>query len=376
MLGAVRARDIVIPDPLRPADGRFGAGPSKVRPEAMAALAERGTDYMGTSHRQAPVRSMVGRLREGLTELFSLPGGYEVLLGNGGTTLLWDAIALSLIERKSRHYVFGEFSTKFARAVRAAPHLDEPDVVASEPGTHPSPGPSEDADLYALTQNETSTGVMMPVRRASGPGLVAVDATSAAAGLRVDAREFDFYYFAPQKGLASDGGLWLALASPAAIERIEAIAASGRYRPPSLDLAIALENSRKNQTYNTPALATLLLAVHQIEWINDGGGLEWAASRCDKSSEALYSWAESCPVARPFVEDPAQRSHVVATIDFEDSIDAGALTSVLRANGIVDTEPYRKLGRNQIRIAVYPAVDPEDAGALTRCLDFVLERLS
>lgn len=368
-------RDITIPDNIKPADGRFGSGPSKVRPEAMAFLAGHGSDFMGTSHRQAHVRSMVARLRDGLTSMFSLPEGYEVLLGNGGTTLLWDAMAFGLVERKSQHYVFGEFSTKCACAMRNAPHITEPEVVAAEPGTHPTPVVSESADLYALTHNETSTGVMMPVQRVSPRGLVAVDATSAAVGLRVDPREFDFYYFAPQKGLASDGGLWLALASETALDRIEAIAASDRYIPASLDLEIALDNSRKNQTYNTPALATVLLAVHQVEWINDNGGLEWAASRCDKSSEALYSWADACSVAQAFVEVPEQRSRVVATIDFDDSIDASKLTSALRDNGIVDTEPYRKLGRNQIRVGLYPAVDPEDAVALTACLDFVLERL-
>ncbi|MGH2777828.1 MAG: phosphoserine transaminase [Actinomycetota bacterium] len=367
--------DIRIPNDLKPSDGRFGAGPSKVRPEAMEALAERASAYMGTSHRQTPVRAMVARLQEGLTQLFSLPEDYEVLLGNGGTTLVWDAMAFGLVNRKSQHYVFGEFSAKCARAMSRAPHISEAEIISSEPGTHPTPVVSEGADLYALIHNETSTGVMMPVQRVSPRGLVAVDATSAAAGLRVDPREFDFYYFAPQKSLASEGGLWLSLASPAAIERIETIAATERYIPASLDLKIALDNSRKNQTYNTPGLATVFLAVQQVEWINDNGGLEWAASRCDKSSEALYAWAEACPVARPFVERVEQRSRVVATIDFDDSIDANALTSALRKNGIVDTEPYRKLGRNQMRVAVYPAVDPDDALALTACLDYVLERL-
>jgi len=371
----VSSIDIRIPEDIKPSDGRFGAGPSKVRPEAIVALAERATDYMGTSHRQTTVRSMVARLQDGLTQLFSLPTGYEVLLGNGGTTLMWDAMAFGLVKHKSQHYVFGEFSTKCARAMSQAPHISEAEIISSEPGTHPTPVVSEGADLYALIHNETSTGVMMPVQRVSPRGLVAVDATSAAAGLRVDPREFDFYYFAPQKGLASEGGLWLSLASPAAIERIEEIAASERYIPASLDLKIALDNSRQHQTYNTPALATVFLAVQQVEWINDNGGLEWAASRCDKSSEALYAWAEASPVARPFVERVEQRSRVVTTIEFDDSIDATALTAVLRDNGIVDTEPYRKLGRNQIRVAVYPAVDPDDAVALTRCLDYVLERL-
>ncbi|MGH2752116.1 MAG: phosphoserine transaminase [Actinomycetota bacterium] len=371
----MEASDIRIPADLKPADGRFGAGPSKVRPEAMTALNERAPDYMGTSHRRATVKSMVARLRRGLAQLFSLPEGYEVLLGNGGATLLWDAIAFGLVERKSQHYVFGEFSARFAAVIAHAPHLSEPEVVSSEPGTHPVPVPSEQADLYALTHNETSTGVAMPVQRVGPRGLIAVDATSAAAGLRVDPADFDFYYFAPQKGLASDGGLWLALASPGAVDRIESIAASDRSVPASLDLKRALDNSRLDQTYNTPALATILLAAEQVDWINDNGGLEWAAMRCDKSSEALYSWAEACASAQPFVARIEQRSSVVVTIDFDDSIDASVITRVLRANGIVDTEPYRKLGRNQIRVAVYPAVDPEDVVALTGCLDYVLERL-
>ena len=367
---------IEIPESLKPADGRFGAGPSKVRPEAMTALNERGRDYMGTSHRQSPVRSMVARLRGGLTELFALPEGYEVLLGNGGTTVLWDAIVFGLIERRSQHYVFGEFSGKFAAAVANAAHLSEPEIVSAEPGTHPVPVPSERADLYALTHNETSTGVAMPVRRVAGRGLVAVDATSAAAGMRVDPAEFDFYYFAPQKGLGSDGGLWLALASPAAIERIEALGASERYIPASIDLAIALDNSRKDQTYNTPSLATIFLAAEQVDWINANGGLEWAAARCAESSSMLYDWAEACLLASPFVERIEQRSPVVVTIDFDSSIDATQVTRALRDNGIVDTDSYRKLGRNQIRVAVYPAVDPNDTRALTACLDYVIQRLT
>jgi phosphoserine aminotransferase len=372
----VKPTDIEIPESLKPADGRFGAGPSKVRPEAMAALHGRGRHYMGTSHRRSTVKSVVARLRGGLTELFSLPHGYEVLLGNGGTTVLWDAIVFGLIERRSQHYVFGEFSGKLAAAVAHADFLSGPEIVESEPGTHPVPVPSERVDLYALTHNETSTGVAMPVRRVSQRGLVAVDATSAAVGMRVDPAEFDFYYFAPQKGLASDGGLWLALASPAAIDRIEALAASDRYIPASIDLGIALDNSRKDQTYNTPALATIFLAAEQVDWINANGGLEWAAERCAESSSTLYDWAETCPLAHPFVERIEQRSPVVVTIDFDSSIDATHITSALRANGLVDTESYRKLGRNQIRIAVYPAVDPDDVRALTGCLDYVIERLT
>jgi phosphoserine aminotransferase len=372
----VKAAQIEIPESLKPADGRFGAGPSKVRAEAMAALQERGRDYMGTSHRRSTVKSVVARLRGGLTSLFTLPDGYEVLLGNGGTTVLWDAIVFGLIERRSQHYVFGEFSGKLAAAVAHADFLSEPEIVESDPGTHPVPVPSDRADLYALTHNETSTGVAMPVRRVTRRGLVAVDATSAAAGMRVDPAEFDFYYFSPQKGLASDGGLWIALASPAAIERIEALAASDRYIPASIDLGIALGNSRKDQTYNTPALATILLAAEQVEWINENGGLEWAAARCTESSSTLYDWAEACEIAGPFVERAEQRSPVVVTIDFDSSIDATHITSALRANGIIDTDSYRKLGRNQIRIAVYPAVDPDDVRALTACLDYVIERLT
>jgi phosphoserine aminotransferase len=372
----VKATQIEIPESLKPADGRFGAGPSKIRAEAMAALQERRHDYMGTSHRRSTVKSVVARLRGGVAGLFSLPDGYEVLLGNGGTTVLWDAIVFGLIERRSQHYVFGEFSGKLAAAVAHADFLSEPEIVESDPGTHPVAVPSDRADLYALTHNETSTGVAMPVRRLTRRGLVAVDATSAAAGMRVDPDEFDFYYFAPQKGLGSDGGLWIALASPAAIERIEALAASDRYIPASIDLGIALDNSRKDQTYNTPALATIFLAAEQVEWINENGGLEWAAARCLESSATLYEWAESCPLASPFVVRAEQRSPVVVTIDFESSIDATHITSALRGNGIVDTESYRKLGRNQIRIAVFPAVDPDDVRALTGCLDYVLERLT
>jgi phosphoserine aminotransferase len=365
---------IVIPPELRPSDGRFGSGPSKVRPEAVEALAARARDYLGTSHRQQGVRAIVAGIRRGLSELFSLPDGYEVVLGNGGTTVFWDCMVFSLIERRSQHLVFGEFSGKFAEAVAAAPHLTSPDVIESEPGTHPMPVPRPDIDLYALTHNETSTGVAMPVRRVAPGSFVVVDATSAAAGLPVDPAEFDVYYFAPQKGFASDGGLWVALCSPAAIERIESIAVSGRYVPPSLDLKIALDNARQDQTYNTPALATLFLMIEQIDWLLANGGLAFSTARCERSAAIVYRWAEASSYARPFVSDPAQRSNVVATIDFE-GVDATTVARVLRANGIVDTEPYRKLGRNQLRIALYPAIDPEDVEALTACIDHVVERL-
>lgn len=367
-----------IPADLLPADGRFGCGPSKVRPEAVEALAAAGRDYLGTSHRQDTVKTMVSRLRNGIAEMFALPDGYEVLLGNGGSTVFWDVATFGLIDRRSQHLTFGEFSSKFAQAAAAAPFLGEPSIVATDPGTHPSPVAESGIDTYALTHNETSTGVAMPLVRPTGAddgALVLVDATSAAGGLRFDAAETDVYYFAPQKCLASDGGLWIAAASPAAIERIERIAASDRWIPESLNLAVALDNSRKDQTYNTPALATVFLAVQQIEWVNENGGLHWAASRSDRSAGIMYSWAESSTFATPFVTDPAQRSHVVATIDFDESVSADAVNRVLRANGIVDTDSYRKLGRNQIRVAMFPAIDPADVEALTRCVDWVVEHL-
>jgi phosphoserine aminotransferase len=369
-------RDIVIPPDLRPRDGRFGSGPSKVRPEAVAALAAAASGYLGTSHRQSGVRSMVGRLREGLTTLFGLPDGYEVVLGNGGATAFWDALAFGLVESRSRHYVFGEFSAKCAAAAASAPHLNDPEVVESPPGSHPELVPSDVADLYALTHNETSTGVAMPVRRVAPQAVIAVDATSAAGGLPVDPEQFDVYYFAPQKCFASDGGVWIALCSPAGIERIESMASSGRYVPASLDLAVALESSRKDQTYNTPALATLFLMVEQIDWMLANGGLGWAVGRSARSADILYSWAEASDIATPFVALPAQRSHVVGTIDFAEGVDARALATVLRANGIVDTEPYRKLGRNQLRVGMYPAIEPDDVQQLTRCVDFVAAALA
>ncbi len=373
---------IRIPSALLPNDGRFGSGPSKVRPEQVAGLVEAATTYLGTSHRQRPVKSVVGRVRRGLAELFSLPDGYEVLLGNGGTTCFWDAATFGLIEEQSQHLSFGEFSSKFAAAASAAPHLKDPQVLASEPGTHPLPVADGTVDLYALTHNETSTGVAMEIRRpdgaaapADGGGLVAVDATSAAGGLRVDPAQFDVYYLAPQKCFAADGGLWLALCSPAAVERIERISASGRWVPAFLDLKIALDNSRLDQTYNTPALATLYLLAEQVDWMLAGGGLEWTAGRCDRSAEILYTWAEQSGYARPFVEKPADRSHVVGTIDFVDAVDAAEVAAILRANGIVDTEPYRKLGRNQLRIAMFPAIDPEDVAALCACVTHVVGAL-
>ncbi len=367
--------DIVIPDSLKPADGRFGSGPSKVRPEQLAALGASGAAYIGTSHRQQPVKSIVARVRAGLSELFSLPDGYEVVLGNGGSTAFWDVAAFGLVRERSQHLVFGEFSAKFAKVVAKAPWLADPSVRETEPGTHPVAVAEDGVDVYAVTQNETSTGVAMPVERPAGAdGLVLVDATSAAAGLPVDVAQTDVYYFAPQKGFASDGGLWLALASPAALDRIEEIAASDRYVPDFYDLKVAVDNSRKDQTYNTPSVTTLLLMAQQIDWFLAQGGLSWSTGRCADSAQRLYTWADKTSYTTPFVTDPAARSHVVGTIDFE-GVDAAAVAKVLRANGIVDTEPYRKLGRNQLRIAMYPAVDPSDVEALTACVDHVVERL-
>ncbi len=370
--------DIRIPDDLLPEDGRFGSGPSKVRPDTVSSLAAHGRDYLGTSHRQAAARFMVAALRNGLAELLNLPDGYEVLLGNGGTTAFWDAATFGLVDQRSQHLTFGEFSSKFAAAVAAAPHLADPEVIASEPGTRPEAKSMPGIDSYCFTHNETSTGVTMPLVRPEGAedgSLVLVDATSAAGGVRFDASEVDVYYFAPQKCLASDGGLWLAAVSPEAIERIERIAVSDRWVPAFLDLGIALENSRKDQTYNTPALATILMAADQVDWINQHGGLEWASSRCDRSAATIYGWAEASEHATPFVTDPADRSTVVATIDLDDSVEATTVSAVLRANGIVDTDSYRKLGRNQLRIAMYPAIEPDDIAALTRCIDHVIASL-
>ncbi len=371
--------DITIPADLLPADGRFGCGPSKIRPEALAALNDVATTYMGTSHRQATVQFTVSDLRNGLAEMFALPDGYEIMLGNGGTTILWDALTFGLIDETSQHLTFGEFSSKFASCAKAAPHLADPSVIASEPGTHPTAIAEHGIDLYAFTHNETSTGVAMPLVRPEGAdagALVAVDATSAAGGLRFDPAQVDAYYFAPQKCLASDGGLWLSAVSPAAIERIERLAASGRWIPASLDLKTALDNSRKDQTYNTPALATIFLAAQQVRWVNDNGGLEFAAGRCDQSADIMYSWAEASSYAEPFVKDPAERSHVVATIDLDEAVTATTVSAVLRNNGIVDTDSYRKLGRNQLRMALFPAIDPSDVQALTACIDHVVTALT
>jgi phosphoserine aminotransferase len=371
---APQSTDTRIPAELMPVDGRFGCGPSKVRAEALAGLAER-AELMGTSHRQAPVRDLVASIRDGLGELFSLPDGYEIALGNGGTTAFWEAATAWLVRERSLHLTYGEFSQKFAKAIATAPFLADPILVEAEPGDAPEPVADPDADVLAWAHNETSTGVMVPVRRPAGAGesLVLIDATSGAGGLPVDVGESDAYYFAPQKAFGADGGLWLALLSPAAIARIEQLdAATDRWQPAFLSLQTALENSRKEQTYNTPALATLLLLGDQVEWMLENGGLGWCVERTRDSSSRLYAWAEASELATPFVADPAKRSLVVGTIDFDDSVDAAALASTLRASGIVDVEPYRKLGRNQLRIGMFPAVEPADVEALTACIDWAL----
>ena len=364
-----------IPQDLKPADGRFGCGPSKVRPEALASLASEGAALMGTSHRQQPVKALVGRVREGLTRLLGLPDGYEVVLDNGGTTALWDGLAAGLIRERSLHLTYGEFSSKFAKVAAGAPFLAEPVIVSADPGDAPEPTSDPSADAVAWAHNETSTGVMVPVTRPAGDALVLIDATSGAGGLPLDPAAADVYYFAPQKSFAADGGIWLAAFSPAAIERVEEVAAKERWIPESLSLRTALENSRKDQTYNTPAVATLWLLAEQIDWMLEGGGLDgFCVARTRASSDHLYGWAEKTDYTTPFVADPAKRSLVVGTIDFDESVDAAGVAATLRANGIVDTEPYRKLGRNQLRIGMFPAVDPDDIRALTACIDFVVER--
>jgi phosphoserine aminotransferase len=368
---------IRIPDELKPADGRFGCGPSKVRPAAVSALADVATTYLGTSHRQKTVKDQVARLRHGIAELFALPEGYEVVLGNGGTTAFWEVATFGLIRDRAQFASFGEFGAKFAKSVKDAPFLGEPTVRKSDPGSAPSLVAEAGVDAYATPHNETSTGVAVPIRRVAGAdegALLLVDATSGAGGLDVDVRESDVYYFAPQKCFGSDGGLWIALMSPAALARATEIKESGRYIPAFLDLVTAIDNSRLEQTYNTPALATIFLAAEQTDWMNAQGGLAWATKRTAESAAILYGWAERSTVATPFVIDPALRSNVVATIDFTEDVDASAIAKTLRANGIVDTEPYRKLGRNQLRVALFPAVEPADVEALTACLDYVLER--
>jgi phosphoserine aminotransferase len=368
---------LILPAELRPSDGRFGCGPSKVRPEQLAKLAAEGAAFMGTSHRQKPVKSLVGRVRAGLRELFSLPEGYEVVLGNGGTTAFWDAAAFGLVRERSQHFTYGEFSSKFATVTKGAPFLADPIVVKAEPGTAPEIVYQDGADLVGWAHNETSTGVAVPVTRPAGSegALVAIDATSGAGGLPVKAEDFDVYYFAPQKSFASDGGLWLALMSAAALERVAEIGASDRWVPEFLSLTTALDNSTKDQTYNTPAVATLFLLADQIEWMLGNGGLEWTTARTADSSQRLYSWAEATEYTTPYVADPAHRSQVVGTIDFSDDVDAATVAKVLRANGVVDVEPYRKLGRNQLRVAMFPAIEPDDVTALTKCVEWVVGQL-
>lgn len=368
---------MTIPDSLKPSDGRFGAGPSKVRKEQADAVAERWQSLLGTSHRQSSVKDEVGRLRSGVRELFALPDGYEVILGNGGATAFWEVAAFGLVRERSQHLSFGEFGSKFATSVKKAPHLGDPEVITSDPGDAPVFSPKAGFDVYATPQNETSTGVAIPVKRVAGDAgsLTVIDATSAAGGLPVDAAEFDTYYFAPQKSFGSDGGLWVALMSPAALQRASEIKESGRYIPPFLDLQTAIDNSVKNQTYNTPALATIVMMAEQVDWFNAGGGLSFATGRSASSAEALYGWTDKVDYASPYVTDPTKRSAVIGTIDFAESIDAAELARVLRANGIVDTEPYRKLGRNQLRVAMFPAIDPGDVEALTACIDYVVGEL-
>ncbi len=369
---------ITIPDALLPADGRFGAGPSKVRPQALAALAATGGSLLGTSHRQAPVKSLVGRVREGVSALFGLPEGYQVVLGNGGATAFWDVATFGLIRERSQHLSFGEFSAKFATAAARAPFLGEPTVISSATGTRPQPRAEAGVDVYAWAHNETSTGVMAPVHRVEGAdedALLLIDATSGAGGLPVDISKVDGYYFAPQKCLASDGGLWVAVLSPAALERAAQLAATDRWVPAFLDLPTAIENSTKDQTYNTPSIATLFLMAEQLDWLNGQGGLEFAVARTTDSSNRLYTWAEKTAYTSPYVAAADERSLVIGTIDFAEDVDAAAVAAVLRAHGIVDVDPYRKLGRNQLRVAMFPAVDPADVEALTACVDHVVEQL-
>ncbi len=370
---------IQIPADLKPSDGRFGAGPSKIRPESLAGLAKVGNTFLGTSHRRPGVKHVVGEIRAGLGQLFELPEGYEVILGNGGATAFWDIATFGLIKERSQHLSFGEFSSKFATAAKEAPFLQAPTVIKSEPGTHPLPQAEEGIDAYALTHNETSTGVMMPIKRIEGAdadSLVLVDATSGAGGLEVDITQSDVYYFSPQKCFASDGGLWVGIFSPAAIARVQEIKESSRWVPTSYDLTTAIENSRLDQTYNTPALVTLWLLADQLEWMNSNGGLKFTTSRTADSAQRLYTWAEKTDYTNPYVADSDMRSNVIGTIDFDDAIDAEFVAKTLRSNGIVDTEPYRKLGRNQLRIAMFPAIEPTDVEALTACVDYVVSKLS
>lgn len=367
---------ITIPSSLLPADGRFGSGPSRVRPEAVAALAAEADTFLGTSHRKPRVKDIVGRMRSSLHTMFGLPDDWEILVGNGGATTFWDYATFGLIENRSQHLVFGEFSSKFAKAAQSAPHLDGADIISSDFGSAPVAVANATVDVYALTQNETSTGVMTPIVRPDADGLVVVDATSGAAGIEWDHTQADVYYFSPQKCLAAEGGIWIAACSPAALDRIRSLSASDRWCPTSLDLGVALDNSVLNQTYNTPALSTIYLTMHMAEWINDNGGLSWSAARCAESAANLYGWAERTNYTTPFVTTTALRSTTVGTIDFDDSVSADQIAAVLRQNGIIDTEGYRKLGRNQLRIALFPAIAPSEIVALTQCIDHVVEQIT
>ena len=369
---------LTLPVDLLPKDGRFGSGPSKVRPEQVDYLASIGTTVLGTSHRQAPVKNLVGAVREGISELFSLPDGYEVVRGNGGSTAFWDIAAFGLVRERAQHLAFGEFSSKFASVTNNAPFLGASTIIKADPGSLAEPQAEAGVDVYAWPHNETSTGVMAPVRRVQGAdegALVLIDATSGAGGLPVDVAESDVYYFGPQKCFAADGGLWLAAFSPAALARVDEIAATERWVPDFFSLPTAIDNSRKHQTYNTPAVGTLALLKAQLEWLNGQGGLEWAVKRTADSSGRLYDWAERTAYTTPYVANPAHRSQVVATIDFADDVDAAAIAKVLRANGVVDVEPYRKLGRNQLRVATFPAVEPDDVSALIACVEHIVGQL-
>lgn len=369
---------IEIPENLKPADGRFGAGPSKVSTQLSQAVATAGADLLGTSHRQPPVRNLVKSVQEGISQLFNAPEDYRVVLGVGGATAFWDIASFGLVRNKAQHLAFGEFGSKFAKATNSAPFLDDSVILQADPGTRPVPRAESGIDVYAWPQNETSTGVAAPVHRVEGAdadALVLIDATSGAGGLPVDVRQSDVYYFSPQKNFASDGGLWLGLFSPAAIDRAEQIAATDRWVPDFLDLKAAIDNSAKHQTYNTPALATLIMLDEQLTWMNSNGGLDFTTGRTKDSSDRIYTWAEASGYATPFVERTEDRSQVIVTVDFHDDVDAAAIAAQLRANGIVDTEPYRKLGRNQLRVATFAAIDPEDISALTACIDYVVDRL-
>ena len=366
-----------IPSSMKPEDGRFGSGPSKIRPEQVDALERGGKTLLGTSHRQTPVKSLVASIREGLGSFFSLPDGYEIALGNGGASAFWDIACASLIAGKAAFGTYGSFSTKFAKSAQSAPFLDDPVIFAGEPGTYRLPERTDGVDTYAWAHNETSTGVSAPVRRVEGSdeqnAIVVVDGTSAAGALPVDVSQTDAYYFSPQKAFGSDGGLWIAVLSPRAIARAQQVEGeaklegSRRWVPPFLSLTSALDNARKDQTLNTPSVATLIMLENQVRWLNENGGMAWSTARCAQSAALLYEWAERSEYARPFVADPGSRSNAVVTVDLDDAVSAKQVIAALRENGIVDTSGYRKLGRNQLRIGVFPSVEPSDVAALTGC---------